>query len=200
MWPVSCNLNFVFDLFQDFMPYDFFVQGHSDWKKFRPGLPEYLPEMDRMFEGVAVDGSASFVATAEEPIECDSSDEADGDEQEDELTPLSVGNKRTSPSKKSKSPAVRAMVSNMREYNVLQRSKISLMQSMLQVMQDVAEAERKAAEAERRAAEAHMIAAEAQANAHEMKIKKVLELAGVWGHSRRKPKAVHGRGQHYPEW
>ncbi|EEC75453.1 hypothetical protein OsI_11999 [Oryza sativa Indica Group] len=89
------------------------TKGHPDWKKFRKGLPEYLPEMDRMFEGVAVDGSISFVATADQPVECDSSDEADDDEDDDELTPLSVGNKRTSststtassPSKKSRSPA-----------------------------------------------------------------------------------------------
>lgn len=132
----------------------FVGQGHPDWKKFRKGLPEYLPEMDRMFEGVAVDGSTSFVATADQPVECDSSDEADDDEDDDELTPLSVDNKRTSststtassPSKKSRSPAVRVMDRNMSEYNEISRNKLSVLQTMMQVKQDAMQEERKAIE------------------------------------------------------
>ncbi|XP_015628801.2 L10-interacting MYB domain-containing protein [Oryza sativa Japonica Group] len=130
------------------------TKGHPDWKKFRKGLPEYLPEMDRMFEGVAVDGSTSFVATADQPVECDSSDEADDDEDDDELTPLSVDNKRTSststtassPSKKSRSPAVRVMDRNMSEYNEISRNKLSVLQTMMQVKQDAMQEERKAIE------------------------------------------------------
>jgi hypothetical protein len=55
----------------------------------------YLNELDHMFEGVAVDGSSSFVAGESYPIdESGGSDEQQ--EEEDQLTPLSVGTKRAS--------------------------------------------------------------------------------------------------------
>ena len=63
--------------------------------KFKKGLPEYLDQMDKMFTGNTVDGSTSFVAGQSGTIDLDggSSDEEVGDEQEDQLTPLSIGNK-----------------------------------------------------------------------------------------------------------
>jgi len=83
--------------------------------KFRKGLPEYLDQMDKMFTGNTIDGSTSFVVGDSGTIDLDggSSDEEVGDEQEDQLTPLSIGNKRasitsttaSSPRKRSKSPA-----------------------------------------------------------------------------------------------
>jgi hypothetical protein len=51
-----------------------------------------------MFTRVAVDGFTSFVAGERCPIDLDgeSSDEEAVDEQEDQLTPLSIGTKRAS--------------------------------------------------------------------------------------------------------
>jgi hypothetical protein len=92
--------------------------------KFRKGLPECLDQMDKMFTENTVDGSISFVSSDSGTIDLDgaSSDEEAADEQDDQLTPLSIGNKRasststtaSSPSKRSKSPALRAMDNNMR--------------------------------------------------------------------------------------
>lgn len=116
------------------------TKGHPDLKKFKDGLPVYLNKLDRMFEGVAVDGS-SFVAGESYPIyESDGSDEQQEEEEEDQLTPLSVGIKRASStstttsslSKRSKSPAVRAMDNNMREYNEISRYKVRVMQNIWQ--------------------------------------------------------------------
>jgi hypothetical protein len=93
-----------------------------------------------MFTGVAVDGSTSFVASESCPIDLDGecSDEEAADEQEDQLTPLSIGTKRasststttSSPNKRSKSPAVTSMDNNMREHNEIAKQKICLMESM----------------------------------------------------------------------
>lgn len=93
-----------------------------------------------MFDGVAVDGSMSFVAGESNRIDCDSCDEDPGNENEDQLTPRSVGTKRTSststtastPTKRSKSLAVRSMDNNMREYNEIARHKVNVMQTIWQ--------------------------------------------------------------------
>ena len=82
----------------------FLWQGHNDWKKFRKALPAYLPEMDKMFAGVVVDGSTSFVPGQPSPIECDSSEEEGTEDQDDPqtddleepFTPASVNTKRAS--------------------------------------------------------------------------------------------------------
>uniref|UniRef100_J3N4T7 Uncharacterized protein n=1 Tax=Oryza brachyantha TaxID=4533 RepID=J3N4T7_ORYBR len=112
--------------------------------------------MDRMFEGVAVDGSTSLVATADEPIECNSSDDANADEQDGPLTPLNPGNKRASststaasrPSKRSKSsPAVRAMNNIMGEYNKIARNKLCVLQRLWQEREEPIQQKRKALEA-----------------------------------------------------
>jgi hypothetical protein len=95
-----------------------------------------------MFTRVTIDGSTSFVASESCPIDLDgeSFDEEAVDEQEDQLTPLSIGTKRasststtaSSPSKRSKSPVVRSMDNNMREHNEIAMQKICLMESMFQ--------------------------------------------------------------------
>jgi hypothetical protein len=40
-----------------------FVQDYPEFRKLKNGMPNYLEEMDRIFMGVAVDGSTSFVPT-----------------------------------------------------------------------------------------------------------------------------------------
>jgi hypothetical protein len=107
------------------------LQGHTEWKKLKTRWPPYIDELDRMFMGVAVDGSTSFVPGQSTPYEdITSEDEEDFEEDEgDQLTPLSSGSKRTSstpntrstttsPKKKVKSPAVRDMVEGMKDFNV----------------------------------------------------------------------------------
>ena len=110
--------------------------------KFRKGLPEYLDQMDKMFTGNTVDGSTSFVAGECGSIDLDggSSDEEAADEQDDQVTPLSIGNKRasststtaSSPCKRSKSPALRAMDNNMRTHNEIANRRLCLMESMFE--------------------------------------------------------------------
>ncbi|BAT00860.1 Os07g0253400 [Oryza sativa Japonica Group] len=108
-------------------------------------MPDHLDELDRMFMGVAVDGSTSFVPThrASQPanpivdVEDSDDDEESDKDYFDPLSPSSVGTKRshsmrstpstrsmaTSPSKKLKSPAVRAVVKEMQVRNNLQKDK-----------------------------------------------------------------------------
>ena len=94
--------------------------------------------MDHMFLGVIVDGSTSFVPGKSYPIDYDSSHIEVGEEQEDQQTPVNIGTKRasntgttaSSPSKKSKSPAVRAMYSNMRDFNQIQINRNMMMQTI----------------------------------------------------------------------
>jgi hypothetical protein len=99
-----------------------------------------------IFEGVAVDGSTSFVPTARCPIQCDSSDEEAADEEDEQLTPLSnntpctipskrgssTSNTARNPSKRSKSPAVRLADNNMTRHNELMSNKIDLIQNLWQ--------------------------------------------------------------------
>jgi hypothetical protein len=129
-----------------------------------------------MFEGVAVDGSSSFVAGESYPIdESDGSDEQQEEEEEDQLTPLSMGTKRASStsttasslSKRSKSPAVRAMDNNMREYNEISRYKVRVMQNIWQERNQVIQA---------------------QQMSMSMKIKQVTQLAMEAGASPKTPK------------
>jgi hypothetical protein len=99
-------------------------------KELKHGLPDYLPEMDKMFQGVCVTGETSYVPGRRKGPQTISSDEdEDGGDTTPQSTPHSSGSKRSfssrtrstgsSPSKKSRSPAVRAMQSNMRELNVI---------------------------------------------------------------------------------
>jgi hypothetical protein len=111
--------------------------------KFKKGLPEYLDLMDKMFTGNTVDGSTSFVAGESDTIDLDgaSSDEAAAAEQADLLTPLSVGNKRSSststtisgPSKRSKSPAVRSLDNTMRTHNEIANHRLCLLENMMDI-------------------------------------------------------------------
>ncbi|XP_066354020.1 uncharacterized protein [Miscanthus floridulus] len=101
------------------------TEKHPDWKKLRWGPPEYLPELEQIFEGVAVDGSTSCVAGQSNiddhraPIEHEDEDNGFEDmEAPMEQSPMSSNSRKRasststtaeSPSKKSKSPMVRMM-------------------------------------------------------------------------------------------
>jgi hypothetical protein len=93
----------------------------------RDGMPDYLDEMDKMFTRFVADGSTSY-APGQQVVHDIPSDDAEDEEQQepddqDVATPVSVGSKRTSssrstpslrststsPNKKVKSPAVRAI-------------------------------------------------------------------------------------------
>jgi hypothetical protein len=128
-----------------------------------------------MFEGVAVDGSSSFVAGESYPIDESGGSDEQQDEEEDQLTPLSVGTKRassmstiaSSPSKRSKSPVVRSMDNNMREYNEISRYKVRVMQNIWHKRNQVIQA---------------------QQMSLSMKIKQVTQLAMEAGTSPKTPK------------
>jgi hypothetical protein len=126
-------------LFFKFLPskFDFVLQGHPGWKKLKDGWPAYLPELDRMFLGIAIDGTSTFVLGHRSRPEDISSDEDDG-----QATPLSTGTKRsssslsthntgTSSSKKSKSPAVKNMNRNMEHLSVVLENRTAMMRQAL---------------------------------------------------------------------
>jgi hypothetical protein len=87
--------------------------------------------MDKMFQGVCVTGETSYVPGRRKGPQTISSDEDEvGGDSTPQSTPRTSGSKRSSssfstrstgssPIKKSRSPAVRAMQSNMRELNVI---------------------------------------------------------------------------------
>ena len=103
------------------------------------GLPPYLPQMDEMFQGNTVDGTTSFVPAATQRTELNvvSSDE-EGAQEQDTLTPMSFGTKRpsststtaSSPNKKSKSPAVRAMNMHMTSHLQMARERLEFQKEM----------------------------------------------------------------------
>jgi hypothetical protein len=106
------------------------------------GYPVYLELMDQMFEGHTIDGSTAYHPSASEPVNLDkdNSDDQVGEE-DDQVTPMSIGNKRASStstiasspsgrstsSKRSKSPAVRAMTSQMTTHSELSLQKFAFM-------------------------------------------------------------------------
>ena len=119
-------------------------QGHPEWKKLQTGWPIYLDELDRMFMGVAVDGSTSYIPGDENPLDDIPSDEEEDSEEDHDLhTPHSIGSKRTSnssqslrstassPNKKMKSPAVRAMVSQLQLHNDIQTQRNVAMEGFI---------------------------------------------------------------------
>jgi hypothetical protein len=91
-----------------------------------------------MFASTAVDGSTSFCPAQSNTVDMDSSDEESNDEQDDQLMLLSVGTKRasststtaSSPSKRSKSPAVRTMDGHMKKHNDISRQRLKRMTTM----------------------------------------------------------------------
>jgi hypothetical protein len=115
-------------------------------KKFKKGLPCYLDEMDMMFTRNIADGSLAFIATNSSPIDltesCDDDERAD--DPECQVTPPSSGTKRTSsnsttacsPSKKTKSVAVRTMDNQMRTHSDIFNEKVSVMKSMVEYRKD----------------------------------------------------------------
>jgi hypothetical protein len=90
--------------------------------------------MDDMFKENTVDGSTSYVPGARRASQCHvvSFDEEAGEEQQDDVTPKSYGNKRASststtsasPSKKSKSPAVRSMNAGLATHCEIARERL----------------------------------------------------------------------------
>ena len=121
------------------------VQGHPEWKKLKDGWPEYLPELDRMFLGVAVDGSSAYCAGQNNPTQIISSEEEEEDYDDANLTPASCGSKRststrstgTSPSKKLRSPALRLMDRNMSNFGVILENKNHVMRDIWNDMKKV---------------------------------------------------------------
>jgi len=103
------------------------------------GLPPYLPQMDDMFQGNTVDATTSFVPAATQRTELNvlSSDE-EGAQEEDTLTLMSLGTKRpsstittaSSPNKKSKSPAVRAMNMHMTSHLQMAKERLEFQKEM----------------------------------------------------------------------
>jgi len=131
----------------------FLLQGKPDWKKFRKALPAYLPEMDKMFAGVAVDGSSSFVPGQPDPIEVqetsddeasEDADDAQTDDIDEPFSPASVRTKRasststiaSSPKKRCRSPAVRSMDNNMRQLVNIAQGKLHLMDKIWEEKRD----------------------------------------------------------------
>jgi hypothetical protein len=130
------------------------MQGHPEWKKLQSGWPIYLDELDRMFMGVAVDGSSSYVPGDEDPVDVTPNDEENDSEDDHGLqTPQSSGSKRTRDSsqslrstatsldKKTKSPAVRAMVSQMQLHNEIQTQRNAAMEGFMTKRLQVTQAE-----------------------------------------------------------
>ena len=138
----------------------------------RDGFPDYIDEMDKMFTGFVADGSTSYAPGQRSVQDIPSDDAEDEEEQEpddqDVATPVSVGSKRTSssrsthnlcstatsPHKKVKSPAVRAMcekiggltaaIGDGREYfNDTLRLRAAQRQAAEQAAREVAERKRK---------------------------------------------------------
>ena len=138
----------------------------------RDGFPDYIDEMDKMFTGFVADGSTSYAPRQRSVQDITSDDTEDEEEQEPDdqhvATPVSVGSKRTSssrstqslrstassPHKKVKSPAVRAMcekirgltaaIGDGREYfNDTLRLRAAQRQAAEQAAREVAERKRK---------------------------------------------------------
>nr|CAH66340.1 OSIGBa0097I24.8 [Oryza sativa] len=100
------------------------TKDHPEFRKLKNGMPDYLEEMDRIFMGPATQPANPIV-----DVEDSEDDEESDDDDFDPLSPISVGTKRshnmrstpstqsraTSPSKKLKSPAVRAVVNELKE-------------------------------------------------------------------------------------
>nr|CAD40403.1 OSJNBa0004L19.21 [Oryza sativa Japonica Group] len=101
------------------------TKDHPEFRKLKNGMPDYREEMDRMFMGPTTQPANPIV-----DVEDSEDDEESDDDDFDPLSPISVGTKRshsmrstpstrsraTSPSKKLKSLAVRAVVNELKLY------------------------------------------------------------------------------------
>lgn len=73
------------------------MQGNPEFKKLRSGWPKYLDDMDKMFTGVAIDGSTSYIPGqsdfqgADEPKE---QEEEDPVEDMDLQSPVSTSSRK----------------------------------------------------------------------------------------------------------
>jgi hypothetical protein len=96
------------------------LQEHPKWKKLKDGWTMYLPQLERMFSGIVVDATTSYATGHRAHTKVLISENNEDDDEQ--LTPLSLGSKRntiscstaSSPNKKTKNQAVRAMEQNMR--------------------------------------------------------------------------------------
>uniref|UniRef100_A0A0A9TM27 Uncharacterized protein n=1 Tax=Arundo donax TaxID=35708 RepID=A0A0A9TM27_ARUDO len=92
------------------------TKGHSEWKKLRHGPPEFLEQLQEMFEHTAVDGSSSCVP-GQHIDDHDKGDQGGVGDRNGGSPKITNGLKRrtstgtcaTNPRKKSKSPMVRIM-------------------------------------------------------------------------------------------
>jgi hypothetical protein len=105
------------------------------------GLPLYLPQLDKMFEDNTVDGTSSYVpATTPRTKVHEVTSNDEGGEDEDNVTPWSLGTKRasststtaTSPNKKTKSPVVRVMNQHMTSHIEIAREMLEMQKNIFQ--------------------------------------------------------------------
>lgn len=145
-----------------------FSQAHLQLKA---GLPEYMDEMEKMFQGIAVTGETSYAPGSSASAQYISSGEDDDDEEEDRLTPVSIGSKRSSSSlsnrstaatpKKPKSPALQCMDNNLRSFQQIMDTKNAAIANLWKQKQDALQ--KKKEENERRMDEVMAAAREAGA-------------------------------------
>ncbi|CAN6349534.1 unnamed protein product [Urochloa humidicola] len=118
------------------------TEGKPEWKKLKSGWPIFLDEMEQMFRGVAVDGYSSFGPGQQMRRNCFSSSEDEEYDDDEQLTPSSLGSKRqssgrstrstcSSPNKKLRTPAVHAVANRMNECNLIQENRNEMMQSFI---------------------------------------------------------------------
>ncbi|CAN6331597.1 unnamed protein product [Urochloa humidicola] len=140
------------------------TRGQQELKKLKDGWPSYMAELDIMFLGVTVTGGTAFGPGQQHRRNNTSSDDDEYDD-DDQATPNSVGSKRTSsgrntrstcssPHKRSRNPAVLAVANNLKDCNLIQEDRNQMMSSwMSQKQKDKAEKEKKVKKVQRLARE-----------------------------------------------
>ncbi|KAL6629466.1 hypothetical protein ACP70R_029231 [Stipagrostis hirtigluma subsp. patula] len=156
-------------------------EKNSEYRRFEHGPPPYLDKLERLFDGVAVDGSTAFVpgqASTEEEEEEDD-EELDGLNEDSPASQSSLkrssstNTTATSPNKKIKSPIVRMMKQWFDKSTATSEQQTKLLQEMSSMRLKVHE-EMKRAEEERTRAEEERIRAEQERDNAE--INKAIQL------------------------